>query len=118
LPSASSHGSQVAVLMPTERRIRVVSLAGTQSRDVPIAARLDDSPLYWSVDGNGWFVSSTTTRYPAGTELLHVDLDGRTKIVWRQIDRDSTSGIPAPDGRHIALTQTSTITNVWMLKSY
>jgi serine/threonine protein kinase len=114
----SPDGSQVAVLMPTERRIRVVSLAGTQSRDVPIAARLDDSPLYWSVDGNGWFVSSTTTRYPAGTELLHVDLDGRTKIVWRQIDRDSTSGIPAPDGRHIALTQTSTITNVWMLKSY
>ena len=42
----SPDGSQVAVLMPTERRIRVVSLAGTQSRDVPIAARLDDSPLY------------------------------------------------------------------------
>ena len=114
----SPDGSQVAVLMPTEGRIRVLSLAGAPSRDVLVTARLDGSSINWSHDGNGWYVSSTSARYPAGTELLSVDLDGRTKVVWRQIERESTSGIPAPHGRQIALTQTSTITNVWMLKSY
>ena len=86
--------------------------------DVPIAARLDDAPLYWSADGHGWSCSAQLPDIRP-EQTAGVDLNGRTKVVWRQIDRDSTSGIPAPDGRHIALTQTSTITNVWLLlKSY
>jgi hypothetical protein len=61
-------------------------------------------------------VSSTPPTYPAGTELLYVDLEGRPRVAWRQNVRGWTSAIPAPDGRHIALTHTSAATNVWLLK--
>jgi hypothetical protein len=54
----------------------------------------------------------------AGTDLLRIGLDGTTKVVWHQNVRDWMSGIPSPDGRHIALTGASTVSNAWMLKNF
>ena len=117
--SISPDGSRVAVQMPTERRIRVLSLNGDAPRDVQIPDRsLDGSLFFWSADGAGWYVSSTSGVYPAGTDLLLVDLNGHARVVRHQNVREWMSGIPAPDGRHIALTETRTISNVWMLKNF
>jgi Tol biopolymer transport system component len=116
----SPDGSRVAVLLSAERRIRIVSLAGAAPQDVEVADQrpLDDAPIHWSFDGKGWYVSSTPPTYPAGTELLHVDLEGRTRVMWQQNVRGWTSAIASPDGRRIALTNTSAVTNVWMLKGF
>jgi serine/threonine protein kinase len=115
----SPDGSDVAVQMPVERRIRVLSLNGGPSRDVAITGwALDPTPFYWSADGAGWYVSSTSPRYPAGTDLLRIDLNGHVRVVFHQNVRDWTSAIPSPDRRHIALTQASTVSNVWMLKDF
>ena len=43
-------------------------------------------------------------------------LNGHVKVIAHQNVRDWMSAIPSPDGRHIALTLTSTVSNVWMLK--
>jgi hypothetical protein len=86
---------------------------------VTVAPRpLDGGIFSWSADGDGWYVSSTPTEYPEGTDLLRVDLNGRVKVIAHQNVRDWMSAIPSPDGRHIALTQTSTVSNVWMLKRF
>jgi hypothetical protein len=107
------------VQLPTEHRIRVPSLHGGPARDVVIPGRtLDGRSLYWSADGAGWYLSSTSGAYPAGTDLLHVDLGGRVRTLRHQNVRDWMAAIPAPDGRHIAMTETSTISNVWMLKQF
>jgi serine/threonine protein kinase len=114
----SPDGSQVAVLLPAERQIRVVSLAGAADLVVVADRLLDDAPIHWSLDGKGWYVSSTPPTYPAGSELLHVDVGGRTRVIWQQNVRGWTSAIASPDGRHIALTHTSAVTNVWMLTGF
>jgi serine/threonine protein kinase/Tol biopolymer transport system component len=114
----SPDGSQVAVLLPAERQIRLVSLTGAAD-DVVVADRLlDDAPIHWSFDAKGWYVSSTPPTYPVGTQLLHVDHEGRTRIVWQQNARGWMSAIASPNGRHVALTHTSAVTNVWMLKGF
>jgi dipeptidyl aminopeptidase/acylaminoacyl peptidase len=115
----SPDGSLVAIQMAAEGRMRVLSLQGDPPRDIDIRARrLDGSLFSWSPDSAGWYLSSTAAEYPTGTDLLHVDLAGHVRVVWHQNVRDWVSAIPAPDGRHIALSQTSTVSNVWMLKGF
>lgn len=114
----SPDGSRVAVQMASgsDQGIRVLSLQGGAVRDVSVAPRsLDGAIFSWSADGAGWYVSSTSVQYPGGTDLLHVDLNGQVRVIAHQNVRDWLSAIPSPDGRHIALTQTSTVSNVWML---
>lgn len=115
----SPDGSRVAIQMAPEGRMRVLSLQGLPPRDVDIRSRRLDGALFsWSLDSAGWYLSSTTSEYPTGTDLLYVDLEGHVRIVWHQNVRDWVSAIPAPDGSHIALSQTSTVSNVWMLKGF
>jgi hypothetical protein len=118
-PSISPDGSRVAVQMTIDHRIRILSLRGDPPRDIPVIDwPLDGGAFYWSADGSGWYVSSTPARYSAGTDLLHIDLTGHVRVMWHQNVRDPMSAIPSPDGRHIALTVTSTVSNVWMLKDF
>jgi len=105
--------------MSEERRIRILSLRGDRPQDVAVPARpLDPHAFYWASDRAGWYVSSTAPTNSAGSDLLHVDLDGHVRVVWHQNVPDSTSGIPSPDGRHLALTHATIISNVWMLKDF
>ena len=85
--------------------------------EVRIDRPVDHAPIHWSSDGKGWYVSSTPT-YPAGTELVNVNLEGVSRVMLTQDARGRMSAIAAPDGRHIALTYTSAVTNVWMLKGF
>jgi serine/threonine protein kinase len=115
----SPDGSSVAIQMPNDHRIRVLSLRGGPVRDVKVTPwPLDGGAFYWSGDGAGWYVSSTPARYPAGTDLLHIDVDGHVKVISHQNVRNWMSAIPSPNGHSIALTQGSTVSNVWMLKGF
>jgi Tol biopolymer transport system component len=115
----SPDGSRVAIVMSQERRIRILSLQGEPSHDVAIPARpLDPRAFYWSSDGAGWYISSTPPTGSAGSDLLHVDLEGHVKVVWHHNVPEWTSGIPSPDGRHLALTHATIVSNVWMLKDF
>jgi hypothetical protein len=95
----------------------MLPLRGGSVRDVTVAARpLDGAMFFWAADGAGWYVSSTPAQYPAGTDLLHVDLNGHVRVIAHQNVRDWMSAIPSPDGQSIAMTQASTVSNIWMLK--
>jgi len=112
----SADGFQLAILLPLERTLRIVSLRGEPPRDVRAGDRpLDPSLFYWSADGAGWYVSSTPQRYPAGTDLLHIYPDGHVQVIAHQSERDGMAAVPSPDGRHVAMTRTSTVRNAWML---
>jgi hypothetical protein len=92
----STDGTRAAVLFPTERRIRVLSLKGDAPHDVMVTGHdLDASVFFWSADWAGWYVSSTPSLYPGSTELLHVDMNGRVSTLWHQNVRDPMSAIPS-----------------------
>jgi Tol biopolymer transport system component len=118
-PSISPDGSRVAILMPAEQRIRIVSLLGEAPRDVALEGwSVDPSYFHWTADGRGWYVSSTSTALAGGTDILRVDLNGQVNAVWHQAFAMATSAIPSPDGRHLAFTNATTISNVWLLKGF
>jgi Tol biopolymer transport system component len=114
----SPDGTRVAVLMAREEKIHIVSLSGESPHDVRVTSRpLDMEAISWAADGAGVYVSSTSyTGVPSGTDLLHVDVNGRVSVVWHGSPPEPTVGIASPDGRHIAITYTSAVSNVWLLK--
>ena len=114
----SPDGTRVAVLMAREGKIHIVSISGESPRDILVTSRpLDMEAIYWAADSGGVYLSSTSyTGVPSGTDLLHVDVNGRVSVVWHGSPPEPTVGIPSPDGRHIAITHTSAVSNVWLLK--
>ena len=118
-PSISPDGTRVAILMRAEQRIRIVSLVGESTRDVALEGRsLDPSYFHWAAEGTGWYVSSTSTAPAGGTDILRVYLNGQVNVVWHQAFAMATSAIPSPDGRRLAFTNATTISNVWMLNNF
>jgi eukaryotic-like serine/threonine-protein kinase len=113
----SADGRRLALLLPLERTLRILSLAGEPPRDVRVIDHpFDATVFHWSADGAGWYVSSTPQRNPAGTDLLHIYPDGHVQVIAHQNERNEMAAIPSPDGRHLAMTRASTVKNVWMLK--
>ncbi len=114
----SPDGSHVAIRLPEHGQIRLLSMQGGPTATIAVAGwTIDPAAIYWAPDGSGlYFASTSTTRTPPGTDLLFVDLSGRTRTIWHQGISDWGCGIPSPDGRHLALTQASTVSNVWMLE--
>jgi dipeptidyl aminopeptidase/acylaminoacyl peptidase len=63
----------------------------------------------------GLFVSAPTRR---GSVLLHLDLQGRTNVLWEQPVDNVTYARPSPDGRHIAMIGWTLHSNVWMMENF
>ncbi|HMD85988.1 MAG TPA: protein kinase [Terriglobia bacterium] len=102
-----------------EGHIQILPLAGGEVREVNVKGWSNLFHLFWAADGSGLFVSANPTATRA--TLLHVDLDGRSQILWQQryplVDADGT-GIPSPDGHHLAMVGLSTDANVWLLENF
>jgi len=54
----------------------------------------------WAADGKGLLIGDKAR---GGAALLYADLKGNTRLLWTMPKWIRTSGVPAPDGRHIAL---------------
>jgi hypothetical protein len=48
--------------------------------------------------------------------LLHIDLEGRARLVWRPRKKRVGWAIPSRDRRHLALLVGSGSANVWMVE--
>jgi Tol biopolymer transport system component/DNA-binding winged helix-turn-helix (wHTH) protein len=95
--------------------IEVVSLADGGIHAVPISGWNVSANVTWASDGKGLYVASPTN---GGCNLLYVDLNGKSKVVWSQRGGLSTIGMPSPDGRQLALTGWSLSSNVWLMENF
>jgi len=110
----SPDGSQVVITR--EGRIRLLSLKSGTTTDLAVRGWNGFGFVDWSLDGNALFVSSWT---PQDTTLLRVDLDGNAHVLWHQrLNFLGTTGIPSPDGRHLAVAVFTTDSNVWMIENF
>ena len=110
----SPDGTRLAVAPGPEGPIQIRSLRNQQTRVIR-AKDLDNMRwLQWSADGNGLFVSNITN---SGSELLHVDLKGKAKLLWRS-NSDRCAGVPSPDGRHLAIYDWKLSANMWMMENF
>jgi hypothetical protein len=113
----SPDGSQIAIRIPGEARIRILSLGGEPSRDVRVYGWTFDeySWLFWSTDGRGWYVPGQSA---GGTDLLYVDLEGPAYVLTHMAGTPQTWAVPSPDGRYLAYTQWNSLSNVWMIQGF
>ena len=113
----SPDGSQVAILLAAEGRIRVLSLRGNApAHDVVVTGRSlnTGSPFFcWSADGKGWYASSSS---PEGTDIALVNQAGHLRVLRHQNVPAQSMVIPSPDGKHVAFSETTSVSNAWMLE--
>ena len=110
----SPDGRRVAVSRNTQGPIHLLSLKGAPEQ--VIRAKFNDSQeFHWAADGRGLYVPDQTKR---GTVLLHVDLRGKTQVLWEQRGGGWIWARPSPDGRHLAIESSANSNNVWMMENF
>ena len=115
--SVSPDGSRLAVSSLTEngQKIAFLTLADNSQRDLSVAGRFGFQALYWNATGTGVYVSD---RSYSGSDLLHIDLNGRVTLLRHQSSNWYVRGIPSPDGRLLAFTEWSSDKNVWLIDNF
>ena len=110
----SLDGTRLAAARGPEGPIQVRSLRGQPTQVIRAKGLNNMWRLKWAADGRGLFVSN---REKGGTEILHVDLQGNAKLLWK-CSGDRCVGRPSPDGRHLAIYDWKQSANMWMMENF
>jgi serine/threonine protein kinase/Tol biopolymer transport system component len=111
----SPDGSRIGIVKKHGNQIRLVPLSGGPTRTITINGYSDLLELYWAMDSQSMFVSALA---PGGAILLHVSLSGEAQPVWHRPQSTHTWGFPSPDGRHLAILDSNSESNVWMINNF
>lgn len=110
-PDISPDGKTLATVSGTNIVLRSFS-TGTIVRRIQVRGATQLVTLDYAPDGKG-FYSGELLRTEA--RQLYVDLTGRATVLWIQPGRSVVWGVPAPDGRTLALLLYTTDANVYMV---
>jgi len=108
----SPDGTRIAIVKMQTGRIHILSLSGEAPQEFTVANYI--TGLNWAADGRGLFVCTSTLR---GSALTHVNLQGRTQVVWEEEGGRGNYGAPSPDGRRLAIWGSTITSNIWMLEN-
>jgi serine/threonine protein kinase/Tol biopolymer transport system component len=111
----SPDGSRIGIVKKHGNQIRLVPLSGGPTRTITINGYSDLLEFYWAIDSQSMFVS---TLAPGGAILLHVLLSGEAQPIWQRPQSTNTWGFPSPDGRHLAILNSNSDSNVWMINNF
>lgn len=112
----SPDGTRLAVIRNAASSLQILSLKGELLREVKIPTwDHDTGPIMWSSDSRSLYVPAAA---PAGAFLLHISLAGVVHVLRTNEGGPYTSGIPSPDGRHIAIGSSVKTENVWMMENF
>jgi Tol biopolymer transport system component len=92
--------------------VHIRDLGTNLVRDVPLKDAVELSTLAWSADGQSLF---TTTFSLTGSSLLHVDLDGKYRLLYKGA-KEVEGARPSPDGRYLAFGDVVSASNVWLVE--
>ena len=110
----SPDGTRLAITRSPDGPIEIHSLTGQPTRVIPAWGLDRLTVLRWAADAKGLFVSKQLFN---GTELVHVDLQGRTHSLWAS-HGGHCFGTPSPNGRHLAIYDSEQSNNVWMMENF
>ncbi len=112
----SPDGTRVAVSQSSAGPIYVYSIHGQVLHSIDIKGWSDLQNFAWAADGKGLFV---TVRVRGGRDLLHVDLQGNSHLLWENLGGSGEAlAVPSPDGRHLAFNGWTTDGNLWMMENF
>jgi Tol biopolymer transport system component len=111
----SPDGSQVALLVPSEGRIHLISLESHERTEIPLNNFSSAYHLAWAADGKSLLLSNATRQ---GAALIRIDFRGTAQTLFEQRGDLTVLGLPSPDGRFLAVTNWTIASNVWMLENF
>lgn len=110
----SGDGTRIGIARRGQAQIQILSLENATVVTVPVKGWVRHQGFDWASDDQGFFVGTATA---AGTALLHVNLQGSIRTVWRQEGGLRTSGIQSPDGHRLTLIGWIRQSNLWVMKN-
>jgi Tol biopolymer transport system component len=113
----SPDGSRIAYgefRSTANEQLSVLNLNDRIHRDIGLGARSNLSSVAWSAGGQDLFV---TTLRREGSDLLHVNLDGKVDVLSEMKGRWFGSPRPSPNGRFLAFGLRTVDSNVWLIES-
>jgi Tol biopolymer transport system component len=115
--SLSPDGSQRAMVCPSlKETIRFRSTLTGKTHDVPVTGQNELGSVDWASDGRSLLIAGRT---PEGeSALLRVTLDGRTSVLLHSSNSEVLAAIPSPDGRSLAIAESSVYDNVWQIENF
>jgi serine/threonine protein kinase/Tol biopolymer transport system component len=115
----SPDGSRLALTEFDQRegRIQIIPAMGGEAHEIKVKDWPGLFHIWWSSDGKSLFVGSFSA---SGSTLLNVTLEGRANVFRQQmyLSQFNTWGVPSPNGRYLALTETTTQRDLWMLENF
>ena len=116
LCAISTDGARLAIARSSDGPIEIHSLRGQATRIIRAKGLDRLSVLRWAADEKGLFVSR---KLFTGSELIHLDMQGRTQTLWRSHGGNAQCyGIASPDGRRIAIYDWEQSNNIWMMENF
>ena len=111
----SPDGSRFAFARSPIGPIEIYHVRKHQTHTIPISKLSPLRHIAWAADGKGVFLA---TQRQDGSELLHLDLHGKSEVIWKSSSRWPTWGIPSPDGRHVAIYELKQNANMFMMENF
>jgi hypothetical protein len=111
----SPDGSQIGIVKKHGNQIRLVPLSGGPTRTITIDGYPDLLEFFWAIDSQSMFVSTVA---PGGAILLNVSLRGEARPIWHRPQSSHTWGFPSPDGRRLAILNSNSESNVWLIDNF
>jgi DNA-binding winged helix-turn-helix (wHTH) protein/Tol biopolymer transport system component len=111
----STDGTRIAATRSPEGPIYILSLRGHPLQEIKVKGRKGMLSFDWTTSGKGLYVSSEA---PGGAELLYVDFQGNSQVLWKNRAGNVTAGLPSPDGRHLAIMGLGFDGNIWMMENF
>ena len=111
----SADGTRIALLKHRGGSVDILSLNGASPQQITSKKVPTLSSVVWSADGKGFFVSSYTAR---GADMLHMDLQGNTRLLWEHPGGIDIYGVPSADGKHLAMRGWNVEGNMWLMENF
>ena len=112
----SPAGTRIAVSQSSAGPIYVYSIHGEVLQSVHVKGWSNIQNFAWAADGKGFFV---TVRVSSGRDLLHVDLQGNSQLLWENLGGSGeTLAVASPNGRHLTFNGWTTDGNLWLLENF
>jgi len=110
----SPDGTRLAVSGNPQGPIHILSLRNQAEQVIP--AKFNNAgEFHWAADGRGLYVPDQTVR---GTVLSYLDLHGNAHVLWVNPSGWPIWARPSPDGRHLAIENSSGTSNIWMMENF
>jgi Tol biopolymer transport system component len=113
----SPDGSRIALTLFDYKLadVQIVPVAGGAAQHLSALPWTQLSTVAWAADGKSLFLCSFSSR---GTSIVHMDMSGATKLLFKEPSWDIFALSPSPNGHSLAFGPIINSANAWTIAAF